>query len=431
MGAMAYNGSAAQPPETVDIHFGIDFGTSYTKACYYVLDRDERFLVPWKCGEASDSKTLLPTRVWLDSRDRLSLKAPRDPDAAEIRYFKMGLADSAIGTPVLPRTAIRNPPYELYSAFFLAKAIENLEIDITARLQSYLRGKRIQYSGNLGIPIAYFDSPLNARFLRMFTAARYMAGRSGETESIGTIDALYTASLSRAPDPKFSTTPELYAEAAGYFSDFHTPEGSYALFDIGGGTVDSAVISFTRYGGTPRVNFLTAAVASLGLEVVANRLVEAGVEATFNAARQHLLSIQDQYYSAASSLAHDLKLLTSGIIVTAKRKDPVLWRDSAELPVLLCGGGQSSGWHRAAIRATHGEGQHSHCGIPPYSLKEICPSDAQFAEYRYLIAIGLSIPTGSGPEILGFPSSCSEATAPARNLRPDLDDIQRELYGEC
>ncbi len=421
---------------TADIHIGIDFGTSYTKACFYILDRDERTIVAWKPEWQSRGLPLLPSLLWLDSSDIISMNPPASGIAQEIRYFKMAVAGQLIGRSIFPAQKTRNPPYSLYTAFFLARAIACIEDSIKSKYSFFLRNKKARLSGSMGIPVSYFDSTLNDVFTEILTASRYMQNQISDAEPISRIDELYSASLKTSKDSSFTTVPELYAEAAGLFSDYHTPTGSYALFDIGGGTVDGASVYFSRNDGLPSVNFLTAEVDPLGIEVIANRLVKAGVEATAESARSRLLKPEDQHYPATTQLRHSLQQHTAKVIVPVKKKIPAVWRSVKELPVIVCGGGQSSGWHRSGIRSTYSEFQHDRCNIPRYTLQEISPFGGVFSDipndqlHRYMIAIGLSIPQGYGPEILGFPSTNPEIASPHSGESRDLDDIQHELYGD-
>jgi hypothetical protein len=423
-------------PETADVHIGIDFGTSYTKACFYVLDRDERAIVVWKKEWQSRGGALLPSILWLDDGDTVSMNPPASGRAREIRYFKMAVAGQLIGESVHPLRKTRVSPYRLYSAFFIARTLACIEEYVKQKYGFFLRQRTIQLSGSMGIPISYFDSSLNEDFSEILAAARYMQDRLTDAEPLSRLDELYSASLTAERDPRFATVPELYAEASGLFSDYHTPAGSYALFDIGGGTVDGATVYFSRSNGLPSVNFLTAEVDSLGIEIVANQLVRAGVDVTQESARTRLLKPHDQFYPATRDLKHSLQNHTAKVIVPVKKKLPAVWSSAKELPVVVCGGGQSSGWHRAGIRSTYTEFQHDHCNIPRYSLQDINPFGGDFSDvppdqiHRYLIAIGLSIPQGYGPEIRGFPSTNPELIATSRAECTDLDDRQRELYGD-
>lgn len=422
--------------ETADIHIGIDFGTSFTKACFYVLDRDERTIVTWKPEWQSRGQPLLPSQLWLDSCDKLSMNPPASGNAREIHYFKMAVAGQMIGQKVFPVKKTRNPPYSLYAAFFLARAIACIEDSIKSKYTFFLRNKIVRLSGSMGIPVSYFDSSLNDVFSEILAASRYMQKLVGDIEPLPRIDDLYSESLKTPRDINFTTVPELYAETAGLFSDYHTPTGSYALFDIGGGTVDGASVYFSRKDGLPSVNFLTAEVDPLGIEVIANRLVESGVEATKESARARLLKSEDQHYPATTQLRHALQQHTAKVIVPVKKKIPEVWHSVKDLPVVVCGGGHSSGWHRSGIRSTYSEFQHNRCDIPRYALQEISPYGGVFSDiphdqlHRYMIAIGLSIPQGYGPEILGFPSSNPDISTQKRYESRDLDEIQHELYGD-
>jgi hypothetical protein len=424
------------PTETTDIHIGIDFGTSYTKACFYILDRDERTIVVWKPQWQSNGGSLLPSLLWLDNSDNISMNPPTTGMDREIRYFKMAVADQFIGNVVHPSQKTRVSPYRLYSAFFMARVLAGIEEYAKTKYAVFLRNKMVQLSGSMGIPISYFDSTLNEVYSELLSAARYMQELISDSEPIARIDELYTASLKSTRDKRFSTVPELYAEASGFFSDYHTPAGTYALFDIGGGTVDGASVVFSRMDGQAQVKFLTAEVDPLGVEIVASHLLKAGIESTPDAARSRLLKPHDQYYPVTAHLKKSMQNHTARVIVPVKKKIPGVWNKVKELPVVVCGGGQSSGWHRTGILSTYTDLQHERCNIPRYAFQEIQPYSGAFSDtppeqlHRYLIAIGLSIPQGYGPEILGFPSKYPETVSTDRAERQDLDDRQRELYGD-
>jgi hypothetical protein len=229
------------------------------------------------------------------------------------------------------------------------------------------------------------------------------------------LESLYRESLNEPLIKTFLPVPELYAEACGIFSDYHTPEGYYSIFDIGGGTVDGAVMRFERVAGEPQVNFLTASVEALGAEV-------------FESNNGNAKKIKD--------LQGKLGFQTAKLIMDAKQKAQSDWRMHTVLPIEMCGGGHASQLHVNTIQNTYYEKQHYRCGIPHYKVEDlqsqisgvkgIKPGD----EIRLLIAVGLSIPEGQGPFIQGFPNQNTMITAKERERCIDLDDLQRERYGD-
>jgi len=422
--------------KSIEINIGIDFGTSFTKACYYILDKGERSIVHWKPIWQKESNPLLPSNVYLDNNDNISMFLLGTNKTKNIKYFKMAVAGQPIGDKIYPNKITKIPAYQLYSAFYLSRALSYIEYDIKIKYRQLLHGKDLVLSGNLGIPVAYYDSEYNIVFKEILSAARYMQNSITDIEPISKIDELYSASLQKTPDQSFNTVPELYAEATGLFSDKQTNNGIYTLFDIGGGTVDGAAIQYCRNDGRAHVNFITAQVEPLGVEVAATELVSAHFAHTLIEARNRLLEPNGIYFNELSSLKHKLECQTAYIIVPIKKKACLAFSAIKELPILLYGGGHTSGWYRESIISTYTDFKHKKCNIPQYKLhntplfggniKDI-PSDQL---HRYLIAIGLSIPAGYGPDIEGLPRQNPDIQTKNSNNINDLDDIQREKYGD-
>jgi hypothetical protein len=242
-----------------------------------------------------------------------------------------------------------------------------------------------------------------------------MQHKVSDSEPRERLDTLYQEALQEPPVSTFLTVPELYAEACGIFSDYHTPEGYYTLFDVGGGTVDGAVMRFERVAGAPQVNFLTASVEPLGAEIIASC---------------------NGNSSELDKLKSKLSCQTAELIFGAKQKSQIDWCEQQYLPIKMCGGGHSSIWHVNTIADTYSTHQHYNCGIPVYRIEDIqvgkmgvegiLPAD----ELRLLIAVGLSIPKGEGPSILGFPSENPRIVIEKEEERINLDERQRDLYGD-
>jgi len=84
------NNQPSNAPWTADpaeIHIGLDFGTSYTKACLYFLDKDQRHVVRWNTSWGSEKGYFLPSRLWLDSDNVLHMVMPSAKQSREIRYI--------------------------------------------------------------------------------------------------------------------------------------------------------------------------------------------------------------------------------------------------------------------------------------------------------------------------------------------------------
>jgi|GEM_PF-3207569 len=383
------SGNSSWNADPAEIHIGLDFGTSYTKACLYFLYKDQRHIVHWDKLWGSGRSYFLPSRLWLDSDNVLYMAAPSKKQSREIRYIKMAVAGELIGPKILPAgIRLNSDPYRIYSAFYIARCFDWIERYAADLEPMYLKNKKIVWSGNIGVPISYFEKKVSRHYLEIMTAARFMQGKISDSEPLERLDTLYAEAMQEPLIKTFLPVPELYAEACGLFSDYHTPEGYYTLFDVGGGTVDGAVMRFERVAGEPQVNFLTASVQPLGAEV-------------FNASQGNSQRMKE--------LQKQLGCQTAELIMDAKQKAQADWRSYRNLPIEMCGGGHASKSHVNTISSTYFTRQHERCGIPPYKVEDlraqisgvegIRPGD----ELRLLIALGLSIPEGQGPIIQGFP----------------------------
>ncbi|NLJ10863.1 MAG: hypothetical protein GX438_11075 [Treponema sp.] len=416
----------------MEIHVGIDFGTSFTKAYMYNLDLDEPALIDLR-SESQSGSPYLPSLLWIDSNDMISIEQPASGCPRKIEYFKMALANQLIGSDIYPTCNIKNKPYFLYCAFYLAKIMSIIEIFIKRKYSAYLRKENIDISGSVGIPVAHFDSPIKDVYEKIIAASSFMKNLIGDREPISRIDEFYSESLTHSKDERFTAIPELYAEAAGIISDRHTPTGVYTIFDIGGGTVDGASFYLEKRNGNSYVNFLTAKVEPLGLEIVANRIVQAGIEKTMPDARTLLYKSETISNQSIDSLKNSLHQLTAKVIVPVKKKNPDAFHLADSIPISICGGGRLSQWHKAVILDTYTNFKHKNCNIPPYKLFDLNPYYGNIPApllHRYTIAIGLSIPPGYGPEIIGFPSQNPEFHQTNKDANLDYDEIQREIYGD-
>jgi len=400
--------------QLAQIHIGLDIGTSFTKACWYYLEKDQRYIVQWDPNWNSDDIYFLPSILWLDDNNIISMRNRPEGKQRSIKYFKMMVAEQPIGKRIIPKgiqTII--DPYYIYSAFFISRCLSWIQ-ESALKTEKRLRDCHVVWTGNIGLPISYFETKLRDIFEEIINAAYYMMeNKLSDYEPIERIQQLYLEACSAEFPKHFTAMPELYAESIGLFSDYHTPEGFYTIFDIGGGTVDGAVIEFQRHVGLPKVNFLTSSVKPLGNEVI-------------NAS-----SIDKQ-----KELRDQMMTQTAELIIKAKNKVSSHWIREGRLPILMCGGGHSSEWHIKAIEDTYYHRQHYHCGIPKYDIQDLQVNLNDINNlpicdrHRFLTAIGLSFPEGMGPEITGFPITNPEFDESPRIREFDPDDRQRELYGE-
>lgn len=429
--------------EYAEFHIGIDLGTCFTKACYYSFDKDERTIVSWETGTLDDNREIIRSVIFITNNNYLHLTKPVNEPSKRIKYFKMALANLhdvtgvLIDKPILPTIDTENDAYKLYTAYYLAHIFSQIEKRIKEKYKTFLSGKEIKYSISLGIPVQYFDSPIKEIFEEVLQAFWYMYTKINQVEHIQNIDTYYTESLQAPKNPDIETVPELFAETIGFFTDTLTTDGYYAIFDIGGGTLDGALAKYYRSQGHKKIEFITAEVKPLGLEVAVNEIKKAkGINKT-NKIRKVILNSKNIIIRELNSLENKIRTQTASVVKNAKDKGFELNDCKNELPFIFCGGGKNSWWYRNVIINTHKVNKHDRCGIPPYNSFEINEEQGVFAgidyhdKYRFFVSLGLSIPKENRPDIIGFPNKYpKKEKSEDENVQKDLEERQLENYGE-
>jgi len=425
------------PQRKVEINLGIDFGTSYTKVSYRIIGKEIVGFIPFSKNSNECECTMHPSKLFLDETGRLFFQYKNEMNLARaLEYFKMQLAGMSFGY-VYENKDLATPVPDLLCAFYLAHVIRFSQKKVI-ELEN-LNGASIRWSGNLGIPIGYYESESRARFDGVLKVAVTASMRDlfPSVISLKELDAIYIkCTQDAAPETAdFFLTSELEAEVRGLTADSTTLNGVYAVFDIGGGTIDGAVFEYKRADGKPYINFLTALIAPLGFEACVDRIKNSfSVSSVADALRNGKCNIPLPDEKIIQQVHRHVSL----VIVIAKQKTQYDWKSRMEkLPVYLCGGGRHSKWHFSTINKTFSSNSHSCAGIPPYECREL-----QFASKekikqnglvdigRYLVAYGLSFAKGTFPDPIGFPHQNPVLSYKKLDISTILDEKMCELYGE-
>jgi hypothetical protein len=427
-----------RPIRAVEINLGIDFGTAFSKVCYRNVGTNVAGFVPFGQESQDCEPTMLPSVVWIDSQGRLYSPFDHRPDGCfESRFLKMYLAGLGIGEPYKQKTKTRVPVYYLLTAFYLAIVIRRTREKISQI--DRLAMNDVKWTGNIGIPIGYWESAARPRFEEVVRVSVDLANGAmdSDTPTLAELDVAYSECVAD-PSPAsedFFITSELEAEICGLISDAGTRDGIYALFDIGSGTLDGTAFSLKRENGSMQVNFLTALVAPLGFDASAEMVRQTlDIRDIARSLRERSMNVKFDLAPLQNSLHRHI----SSVIVIARRKSEKSWKEQMEsLPVYICGGGRHSQWHRDTIERTYSCHQHAAVGIPPYSCMDLePPRDREFKfngakDYgRYLVAFGLSIPKGTYPDPVGFPRQNPVVEYRRYDTDSILDERMYELYGE-
>jgi len=298
---------------------------------------------------------------------------------------------------------------------------------------SLTKDRDVHWSANVGVPVAYCDSPSLSTFHEVLAVAWHWA----ETEIPGTLtnamnDYERIASPALIRDSACQVVAEIGAAVLSFVSSREAEEGVYAYLDIGGGTVDSVTFHFTR---SAPISFYAGKVETLGVEAIAEDVIPQDAPRFAAALVGNQLTDIDK--ERLLPKRKELQNQVSATIWEAKQKDGRDWLREEIQPIIrrlmsvdplrvkkfcifIGGGGASSKWYQDAVLSMHDERQHFNAGIPPYILGEIRkPKDLEMngiAEkdfHRFAIAYGLSIPFGERPEQnIRLPSEFERAPRP-------------------
>lgn len=410
------------------INLGIDFGTSFTKVCFRDIGTEESGIVTF--GGSSLNSTLIPSIVRIDSSGILSLGSSigLPTSGVVVRYLKMRLADLTLYDRVHGINDIDLDSKEAVralSSWYLGTVISRARIWVLKNEADRAKGREVQWSANVGVPIEYYDSPAINVFREVLAVAWIWATEDDIPRRLDEAVSKYEATASEVATKTVDchAIPEIAAAVQSFISSREAQPGVYVYFDIGGGTVDGVGFEYINRDGQRRINFYSGKIESLGVAVIADQVdpKHADIE---EALVNNLLSHEHRQKLAA--WAKHLQRQVAYVILTAKTKDNRGWQRSVfpsvvrprksmatldisqmvHLIIFVGGGGASSHWYQRAILSTYEDFGHLNVGIPPYELIELQkPTDFDMYSLeeddyrRFSIAYGLSIPKGEGPDI--------------------------------
>lgn len=427
-------------PGDISINLGIDFGTRFTKVC---ARSEEVGTTIVDYSNTGLDGALIPSMVALDDVGNLWIPAAGNTSLPKnrITYLKMALAERGqLGVDVDPtlQVHVSDKIAEPLSAFFLAKVIHGAKQRIVSAWSDHIGDREVIWSANVGLPVEYVDSEVTPKFQEVLAVAWGWADGGAPEGPLSDIEEAYSRAATQQ-DASMSfcqTYPEIAAAVLSFATSRNSKPGVYVYFDVGGGTVDGVTFNLLRSFGEIRINFYSGHVASLGadwiVEDVCRRLRETG-DGSFDAemVKRKLLRGNPQQINAAfEAYSKETSKLVGRVIYEGKRKDGRNWRKEqfqgilsehtlrrhwddknvSPLRVFVGGGGSRAPFYRIAISRAYESNSLKSYGVPPFELIEVpVPTDLQMQSvdpqeyHRFLIAYGLSVPFGEGPDI-GLPS---------------------------
>ncbi len=420
--------------EELDLNLGIDFGTSFTKVCFRDVARNRSEIVTFTDDPTQVEESLLPTRIGILSDGTLiaGLTASEwqiyEPQVkTTVEFIKMRLA--SLDLPQQKETwrleqfpELEQPEtVENLCAFYLSRVIRRAQNWIRLNKSDLIVNQRIIWSANVGVPVAYCDSPALARFEKVLSLA-WLLSNEPQTEQLTLerltqqMQGLRSRLDSDTPSDCFAV-PEIAAEAWSFCNSREADDGFYVFFDIGDGTIDAAAFYYYREAGEPNVDFYTAQVEPLGVTALSQLLAQE-LNQSVQDVKAMLCNRSPQMTEIASSQSRkQVQKLVASTIFKGKeghgKQFPGFIIPGAvgpgfkhHLNIFVGGGGSKAAFYAKTITATHTEFNQQSAGIPPYQLKTLpFPKDlrmhplSQQEYYRFAVAYGLSLPAYEGAQV--------------------------------
>lgn len=431
----------------LDINLGIDFGTGYTKVCFYDVGREQAEVVTF--SERRDStenlaieEILLPTKLAiLEDGTLLSglTVAEWEKSQATIRttidFIKMRLAHLDVGEgqwrleqiPELDDEAT----VESCCAYYLAQVIARSQEWITTYRPDLFAGQTVRWSINVGVPVEYCDSDVLDRFKKVLDLSWLLRYTPTKTSSLTLpalnqlVQHLQTWKVSNLKtELDCTTTPEIAAAVWSFLSSREAQNGFYTFFDVGDGTLDGASFRFCRgTEGDLEVDFYSGQVKPLGVTAFTQQAADELGSAPQTIKVALTSDANDELHSKmkGSKIRRNVQSLVASVVFDGKEKHYSARRSSAsddigdQLKVFVGGGGGNTSFFQNTIEATHRDFQQGNADIPPYQIRQIPPPKTLAVNglnpddfNRFAVAYGLCIPNWERPEIK-LPSQVEDA----------------------
>ncbi len=414
--------------ELLSLNLGIDFGTSFTKVCFRDIGRDRSEVVTFAEGQAHLEEALLPTKIGIlaDGSLLAGLTAAEwevleQPLQTSIEYIKMRLADLDISQESERWRLERFPELdrpdmvENLCAYYLSWVMARAQSWIRLNKPELVENQKVEWSANVGVPVAYCDSPAIARFEKVLFLA-WLLVNEPQTERF-TLESL-SEHLNRLRSQIDETIdchaiPEISAEVWSCLNSREFDDGFYTFFDVGCGTLDGVSFRYWRDRGEPKVDFYSGLVKPFGVSAITQSL----------AAELNLppVRIKNTIFNGNGSPSiqlnptqsrRQIQRLVGEVVIDGYQRHGThrpIFKDAvcqSGLNVLIGGGGGWTDFYQRAILDTHADFRQNTAGIPSYIQRNIpIPKDLTMNGltlqefHRFSVAYGLSIPAGEAPEV--------------------------------
>lgn len=426
----------------INLNLGIDFGTKFTKVCVRDTDLDRSWVITFTNGSPNLDEALLPTKIGIcsdgsllagltESEWKTQPQTQIDVDFIKMRLANIDLAKEGEGylfdsLPKFHNSDLNTPEnLENISAYYLSRVILKAKAWVIKNNADLVKGQKISWSINIGVPVKYFDSNAINSFRKVLSLACLLSESHPESLTFNQLNDYATLLKNDASDIPCFAIPEIAAAVYSYTISRQAEPGIYIFFDVGSGTIEGASFRFFRENNMPKIEFYTGEVEPIGMNALAKQVnmrvadipefkIEKQLVDKSYLMLQNIESLSKQvgpqspneHYHVANSVDVGLngKVTTESIeralrnqpsiekqmilnlillgqrrihrqvaevVVTCKEKNPEYFKSSSSLRVFLGGGGGISEFYRHTIESTHTAFDHKYAGIPVYDLRDV------------------------------------------------------------
>ena len=258
-------------PQITDVYVGIDFGTSYTKS-FFSSSEGVSHPIAFN-NENSDNDFFLPSNLYYDPiKDELAFKSHEG--LVLIEYFKYGIIKDELKNDIFKKFRQKQGSIHINyceffcSVFFLANVIKISKEYVAKKLSKDQQFLKFRF--NMGCPIDNWNDKNLGVYGKALKLGYLLSSQASNLDkiSMNSLQKFCKEHENDQEDCQLQAIPELYAEAYSFIHNSSTDEGFYTIFDVGGGTVDFAVIQILRNNEIKKVKFISQNVVPIGAEML-------------------------------------------------------------------------------------------------------------------------------------------------------------------
>jgi hypothetical protein len=434
----------------ITINIGIDFGTSYSKVCYQDSVTNKKNYVEFDTG-TSKPKYKHSILYYDYHKEILYYARPNNNNSIEvIRYFKYSIIDRSLRQ----QTSINfKSDYDvLCCIFFIACLIKKAKEYIKKRMAKQSEFK-YHWAITMGVPVDNYSNEYRKLYDKILQIAINLSDNI-DNYSIQSkyLDECYqkhcNIEIPEYVESPNNTLSELYAECISFLDDPNVPEGLYAIIDIGGATVDMAVIYKKLDNNRNEFGIVSKSIQPLGIEIVIKKIA---LEDKYISDVRKLLHCNDFNPEKSNYKLKEEKLLSkqmketfAKLAIEAKEKNDIidireiLKSQKGVIKVIICGGGVDYKWYKSCISSTQEQIRHT-LDDTGYKIKfesvDTLKRSYKVEDHRLIIANSLARPIGSIPLLEGFPWHFQKRNGATKTVDTfekyyDMIQTQNETYSD-